>query len=541
MDSYYPDVADVGESSRAQAAPYDTQRHAPAMHGSVGYGGGTHRRHASDSGGAPRPAVQHARTDLYVASPHLGPHDGAHSHAHHSPNLHHSHSLSHVPQHGHARHASTQSAHGQSSQHNPHHAQHDPHPPRQQPSPAHGAHPHAPFANPPFIFQPDAHDLSSLPLFPLGEPYTDPSIHMHPPQDGNGHAQHIYGHGHSPHLHHSPHLPHLPHNLSGNFLSPIPMAYAYDAAAAGLGAQSSPAAIPRLPDFIEAALSTSNSWILAPHMAFNFSPSPFSSSSADYASLQPVESHKSGGGLRVDGESKYDETVRKLDFLLSDIIGLLEPFTATPDHPNPDPPPTFLPTRFARLSLEIRAALQTLSTLAHPTLVPGLPPMPIPRSARPDEMSAAEREMDAIRKRRDALIAKAAAAKPKDAPKPAGDGAARAPPHLDIPPSQPMDARHSLGISHVFPSPLILPAMPAFPEPNFALHGGELAKCTSCGIEAAVCEGPDGPFSLCFDCSEHHRRLSHNGALDPAEVSGFLHGFTGMFDFINVPDFNGNG
>lgn len=97
------------------------------------------------------------------------------------------------------------------------------------------------------------------------------------------------------------------------------------------------------------------------------------------------------------------------------------------DQPAPPKPPPYLYTRFARLSEMIHASLVKLGPHVHPVLIPGFalsqthrsnspskfPALPsrIPApNKRLEDMTPAEREMEIIRKRRDALITKAASA-----------------------------------------------------------------------------------------------------------------------------------
>ncbi|WVF72495.1 hypothetical protein IAT40_007311 [Kwoniella sp. CBS 6097] len=127
----------------------------------------------------------------------------------------------------------------------------------------------------------------------------------------------------------------------------------------------------------------------------------------------------------------------QLQTILNELISLLQPFTPSAPQPATSPPPPFLHTRFARLSSLVVQALHTLSPHVHPTLSLGFTPSSdlakhlgqqhLTPSAREqgygvgqrqglgtsgkslEEMTPAEREMEVIRKRRDALIAKAAA------------------------------------------------------------------------------------------------------------------------------------
>nr|XP_019013243.1 uncharacterized protein I206_01308 [Kwoniella pini CBS 10737]OCF52024.1 hypothetical protein I206_01308 [Kwoniella pini CBS 10737] len=126
---------------------------------------------------------------------------------------------------------------------------------------------------------------------------------------------------------------------------------------------------------------------------------------------QGLEIGHRGNGIQVDVEKGKEE----LKIYLNEIISLLHPFI--PDQNSnriPSPPPPYLLTRFAKLSQMIHRILITLSPHVNPNLSHIFnKPFISSKSYQKkkfEDMTPAEKEMEVIKKRRDALIAKAQAA-----------------------------------------------------------------------------------------------------------------------------------
>ncbi|WWD01739.1 hypothetical protein V866_008685 [Kwoniella sp. B9012] len=125
-----------------------------------------------------------------------------------------------------------------------------------------------------------------------------------------------------------------------------------------------------------------------------------------------------GLGAGLDGNDQVNEVdVEKekeaLKVYISEILSLLQPFIPSPQRTQPSPPPPYLLTRFAKLSSLIHTILVSLPPYVHPNLKAEFDKPFVPSRAtkkkKVEDMTPAEKEMDIIRKRRDALIAKAQA------------------------------------------------------------------------------------------------------------------------------------
>ena len=165
--------------------------------------------------------------------------------------------------------------------------------------------------------------------------------------------------------------------------------------------------------------------------------------------------------------------------------------------PSPPQPPPFLHTRFARLSSRIHSSLLSIAPASHRYLASDFtssPPLSLTDASRasgdPSSMTVAEKEMEVIRQRRDALIAKAAQARASQQSSPPrersrsnevemqGSGSSEQP---DRPPSS-GNLRPSVG------------------------------RCHGCGVSVTVewRNGPDGPKSLCNACGVSIMRINCN-------------------------------
>nr|KIR83405.1 hypothetical protein I308_06298 [Cryptococcus tetragattii IND107] len=145
---------------------------------------------------------------------------------------------------------------------------------------------------------------------------------------------------------------------------------------------------------------------------------------------------------RVDAPVNVENELAQLGMHLDEIISLIKPFASQRDQLAPEQPPPYLSTRFARLSSFIHESLQNLSPHIHLNLSPEFVPTYQPpkkkgggsnvgdkrsspalgtaetgtggkgqtKTKTPEELAAAEKEMEIIKKRRDALIAKTQAA-----------------------------------------------------------------------------------------------------------------------------------
>lgn len=170
----------------------------------------------------------------------------------------------------------------------------------------------------------------------------------------------------------------------------------------------------------------------------------------------------------------------QLDSYLADLIDLMEPFAPSASNPNPNPPPPFLHTRITRLATLVRESLKLLEPRSQQHLDADftLPPPGI-------EISEADREMAAIRLRREVLTNK------QNKRESAGGAAPRRPgaPGLNVGPTA---------------------APPQFTSADAARRMGGLAprpprdvwRCSGCGATQSNewRDGPDGPQSLCENC-----------------------------------------
>ncbi|OCF55093.1 hypothetical protein L486_07204 [Kwoniella mangroviensis CBS 10435] len=125
-----------------------------------------------------------------------------------------------------------------------------------------------------------------------------------------------------------------------------------------------------------------------------------------------------GLGAGLNGNDQVNDVdVEKekeaLKVYISEILSLLQPFIPSPHRTQPSPPPPYLLTRFAKLSSLIHTILASLPPYVHPNLKAEFDkpfvPSRAPRKEKVEDMTPAEKEMEVIRKRRDALIAKAQA------------------------------------------------------------------------------------------------------------------------------------
>ncbi|ORY32089.1 hypothetical protein BCR39DRAFT_524114 [Naematelia encephala] len=185
--------------------------------------------------------------------------------------------------------------------------------------------------------------------------------------------------------------------------------------------------------------------------------------------------------------SVVDRDVALLQTYLTELVHLMSPFAATPSNPAPPKPPPYLHTHFSRLSALVHSTLTCLVPNIHTTLSPMFTPSP----GMVKELTAAEKEMELIRKRRDALIAKAAT-------KSGFDGTASG-------------ARASIsGIS-------------ALDESAFSSMGHIVApgRCHGCGVAATPewRRGPDGPASLCNSCGLHYAKLAKKREAEAAAAA----------------------
>lgn len=170
----------------------------------------------------------------------------------------------------------------------------------------------------------------------------------------------------------------------------------------------------------------------------------------------------------------------------------------SPENPHPENPPSHLHARFIRLSTLVSDSLNRISPHVSPYLSPEFSTLPPGRTVA---MTAAEKEMEVIRKRRDVLIAKAAQMAHSDraasyAQQYAGGQVPYppwSPPNKAETPRMPHHA-HPNGYTMMSPRTMETTAM----EPP-AHWGG---TCHSCGIGLAGegQNGPDGPMSLCNIC-----------------------------------------
>ncbi|KAK8843933.1 hypothetical protein IAR55_006725 [Kwoniella newhampshirensis] len=252
--------------------------------------------------------------------------------------------------------------------------------------------------------------------------------------------------------------------------------------------------------------------------------------------------------IRVESEMPVDveREIEQLKTYLTQLINLIEPFAPVSTTPAPSPPPPYLHTRFARLSSLIHSTLVALSPYVHPFLSPVFTKIftgPTARSSSPveqvaaasppaptkklEDMTPAEREMEVIRKRRDALIAKAAlAAMPLAAMNKIGNsisnhtqGQGGRNGHLPMSGSlgnlSALTEASELASNQLHP----LPQAHAQPQPqqsqmlsldmlsprSLTLMG----RCHGCGssVTREWRRGPDGPESLCDTCGMHYARL----------------------------------
>lgn len=160
----------------------------------------------------------------------------------------------------------------------------------------------------------------------------------------------------------------------------------------------------------------------------------------------------------------------QLDGYLADLITLMEPFAPSASNPSPNPPPPFLHTRITRLATLVSESLKLLEPRSQPLLDADftLPPPGI-------EVSEADREMDAIRNRRQALNQKQKNNKNEILPIPRGSG-------LNVRPT----------------------AGPQFTNMNILAPRPprDVWRCSGCGTTSSSewRDGPDGPQSLCENC-----------------------------------------
>jgi hypothetical protein len=196
------------------------------------------------------------------------------------------------------------------------------------------------------------------------------------------------------------------------------------------------------------------------------------------------------------------------------------PITAkTPSQPTPPSPAPFLHTRFLTLTNMIHQSLKSLSPYVHPNLLPTFPPYHTPITAtntgapqeadRPTKrkrdvkygipMSAAEKEMEVIRKRRDALIAKAAMASTSGV----------TPNQKEVKESDIVEMDDDEEIEEEIEEDLDMGIgvetgrMDAVQVEGLMRGMGTVqGRCHGCGVGTTLewRKGPDGPSSLCDSC-----------------------------------------
>ncbi|WWD15666.1 hypothetical protein CI109_100088 [Kwoniella shandongensis] len=247
---------------------------------------------------------------------------------------------------------------------------------------------------------------------------------------------------------------------------------------------------------------------------------------------------------RVESEMPIDveRETEQIKVYLTQLISLIEPFAPNSTTTAPSPPPPYLFTRFARLSSLIHSTLVALAPHVHPFLssefttsfvdiiakpsppveqsIPASPVVPIKKL---EDMTPAEREMEVIRKRRDALIAKAASAA-TTLPSGLKNGTL----------SHSFGGRNGLSEQSSLSSMGNLSALTeaaaavASASTTYPLHQQQqqnqqmlsldmlsprsltlMGRCHGCGssVTREWRRGPDGPESLCDTCGMHYARL----------------------------------
>ncbi|OWZ66863.1 hypothetical protein AYX14_05861 [Cryptococcus neoformans] len=316
---------------------------------------------------------------------------------------------------------------------------------------------------------------------------------------------------------------------------------------------------------------------------------------------------------KVDAPINVENELAQLKMHLDEIICLIKPFASQKGQPAPEQPPPYLSTRFARLSSVIHESLQNLSPHIHlnlsPEFVPtyqrpekkgagandgekrsspalgtvgaGIDGKDLTKTKTPEELAAAEKEMEIIKNRRDALIAKAQAALARGGTPKANS--AKGGKNVSKTTGGKTNKSSSLKDNSTKSLPLFTPTPPVPPLPsllnhtNFeALTGGSeftssflppitttisttmadrlaqvqpvvqqtfpqdsmpfsifsqdsmawLRRCHGCGssVTSEWRTGPDGPDSLCDICGMHYERLSRKKDLlsfpQPAHFDG---------------------
>ncbi|GFZ46434.1 hypothetical protein JCM24511_04681 [Saitozyma sp. JCM 24511] len=205
-------------------------------------------------------------------------------------------------------------------------------------------------------------------------------------------------------------------------------------------------------------------------------------------------------------DREVEKNVDKLRADLGELISLMRPHAATGEaSKSPSRPSAALHARFLHLSRSVHTSLIALGPHVALTLSPEFTKPP-PATSQ-SSLSAAEKEMELIRQRRDVLIAKAAQL--------AAAASARAAAQITELPTPPevrdlqLEAfRREMGMLNELAMP------PDFDDyKNGALtglQGGDaLGRCHGCGIGVTGewMRGPDGPRSLCDSCGSHYARL----------------------------------
>ncbi|WVN89015.1 uncharacterized protein L203_104231 [Cryptococcus depauperatus CBS 7841] len=311
-----------------------------------------------------------------------------------------------------------------------------------------------------------------------------------------------------------------------------------------------------------------------------FQDAPTSSDVKDY-DLGTERSRKRSRMDDSSGENvKLEETsstlnvaskVAQLHTHLTELIQLIKPFASQPGQSEPEQPSPYLTTRFARLSTIIHTILFTLAPHIHSQLAPEFKftypnspsalskqnfvkrsPPPIPTKSLV-EMTSAEKEMEIIRKRRDALIAKAQAANAnvkvigqKDRSHgPAPTNADTVSSNWAQVPLSSRETYNSLDLGN-------FTAVTEASKPTYAYQPSAaptqrhqdpvqrlneqqdpnmlsprsmtwLGRCHGCGSSVTTTwrRGPDGPDSLCDSCGMHYERLlKKKDSLSPNQNNG---------------------